>query len=186
MSAFVNCESMDNETELLMEIGRDQSQKAYAELFERLAPRIKGFLIRQGRPADESDNIVQDALLSVWQKAHSFRPELSSARTWVFAIVRNRMIDLQRKAARDARGRDRLQTYAGAPVSTSGGVETESSRSRLQAMLSVLPAEHRQVLVMSYVEGKSHSEIAGETGLPLGTVKSRIRLGFQKLQEIAG
>ena len=85
------------------------------------------------------------------------------------------MIDLQRKAARDARGRDRLQTYAGAPVSTSGGVETESSRSRLQAMLSVLPAEHRQVLVMSYVEGKSHSEIAGETGLPLGTVKAQIR-----------
>ena len=185
VSASANTENMDNETELLLAIGREQSQKAYAELFRLLTPRIKGFLIRQGRQADESDNIVQDAMLSVWQKAHSFRPELSSARTWIFAIVRNRMIDLQRMAARETKGKDRIKTLSAAPDVSNGGVENDSVRSRLEAMLSVLPAEHAQVLVMSYLEGKSHREISTETGLPLGTVKSRIRLGFHKLQEIA-
>jgi len=185
MHAPVETAHMDTETELLLAIGESRSQKAYAELFRLISPRIKGFLIRQGRPADESDNIVQDAMLSVWQKAHSFRPELSSARTWMFAIVRNRMIDLQRMAAREARGKDRYKTLAPEPDDGGGGVESDSIRSRLKAMLSILPEEHVQVLVMSYIEGKSHREIANETGLPLGTVKSRIRLGFHKLQEIA-
>jgi RNA polymerase sigma-70 factor (ECF subfamily) len=81
--ASVDIAPMDTDTELLLAIGKSQSQKDYAELFRRISPRIKGFLIKQGRQADESDNIVQDAMLSVWQKAHSFRPELSSARTWM-------------------------------------------------------------------------------------------------------
>jgi RNA polymerase sigma-70 factor (ECF subfamily) len=95
------------------------------------------------------------------------------------------MIDLQRMSAREVRGKERYRTLAPEPEASNGGVEGESTRSRLEALLSVLPEEHVQVLVMSYLEGKSHREISVETGLPLGTVKSRIRLGFHKLREIA-
>lgn len=136
-TASLKTSDMDIETELLLAIGRNQSQKAYAELFALVAPRMKGFLIRQGRPADESENIVQDAMLAVWQKAHSYRPELSSARTWMFAIVRNRLIDLRRMAGRESRGRERLKSNTNED-DVSGPCRLERGESRSPPLSQVL------------------------------------------------
>lgn len=179
-----NREELDRETDLLLAIGRNKSQRAYEQLFSLMAPKVKAFLLRQGRSADEAENIAQDAMLSVWRKADLFNPDKSSARTWVYAIVRNRMIDLQRSAGREMRGKERYKNESGIEDVTDGGVTDDASRDRLQKLLDELPPEQSQTLVMSYVEGKSHKEISDEIGLPLGTVKSRIRIGFQRLQEM--
>jgi|TARA_B110000196_G_C20925077_1_gene557143 RNA polymerase sigma factor (sigma-70 family) len=174
----------DHETKLLLTISKTQSQQAYAELFDLMAPKIKSFLMGRGSSDDESENITQDAMLSVWRKADLFDPAKSSARTWVYAIVRNRMIDLQRTATRINKGVEKYKHEAGVDFVTSGGVTDASSRAQLQKLLQQLPENQAQALVMSYVKGKSHKEIAEEVGLPLGTVKSRIRTGFQHLQEL--
>lgn len=172
------------ETELLLAISKRQSQQAYAELFELMAPKIKSFLMGRGSSSDESENVTQDAMLSVWRKADLFDPKKSSARTWIYAIVRNRMIDLQRTATRINKGAEKYKHEGDVDFVTTGGVTDASSRAQLQKLLQQIPEDQAQALVMSYVEGKSHKEIAVEVGLPLGTVKSRIRNGFQLLQEL--
>jgi len=174
----------DRETRLLLDISKTQSQQAYAELFELMAPKIKSFLMGRGSSSDQSENITQDAMLSVWRKSALFDPKKSSARTWVYAIVRNRMIDLQRTATRINKGVEKYKHEGDIDFVTTGGVTDASTRAQLQKLLQQLPEDQAQALVMSYVEGKSHKEIATEIGLPLGTVKSRIRTGFQHLQEL--
>jgi len=179
-----NREEIDRETALLLSISETRNQRSYEQLFHLMAPKVKSFLMRQGRTADEAENIAQDAMLSVWRKANLFNPEKSSARTWIYAIVRNRMIDLQRMAGREMRGKDQYQHESGIDDVSDGGVTDATSRDRLHKLLAELPEEQAATLVMSYVQGKSHKEIADEIGLPLGTVKSRIRIGFQRLQEL--
>ncbi|MAV27275.1 MAG: hypothetical protein CBB92_04915 [Flammeovirgaceae bacterium TMED32] len=177
-----NPTDIEYETELLLAVSREKSRKAYAELYEIMMPRMRGFLIRQGRPGDESDNVSQDTMLSVWRKASMFNPEKSSARTWMFAIMRNRLIDVQRSQARDLAGRDRYRHTSGVEEVSDGGLDSASNRSRLARLLSGLSEEHSKVLIMSYIEGKSHREICEELELPLGTVKSRIRIALAHVQ----
>ncbi|MDA0788589.1 MAG: sigma-70 family RNA polymerase sigma factor [Proteobacteria bacterium] len=184
VSTDPNRAETDHETALLLSIQKSRNQPAYEKLFQLMAPKIKSFLIHQGRSVDEAENIAQDAMLAVWRKAGLFNPDKSSARTWVYAIVRNRMIDLQRRAGREMRGKDKYRHESGVEDVSNGGVTDATSRDRLQRLLAELPEEQATTLVMSYVEGKSHKEIADEVGLPLGTVKSRIRIGFQRLQEL--
>jgi len=174
----------DHETSLLLAIGKSQSQQAYAELFDLMAPKIKSFLMGRGSGHDESENITQDAMLSIWRKADLFDPKKSAARTWVYAIVRNRLIDVQRKTTRIDRGNDKYRFQSGNDFVSNGGVDAEFAQTRLAKLLKELPKEQSQPLLMSYVKGMSHKEIAEEIELPLGTVKSRIRIGFQKLQEM--
>ena len=159
-----------------------KSRKAYAELYQIMMPRMRGFLARQGRPGDECDNVSQDTMLSVWRKAGMFNPEKSSARTWMFAIMRNRLIDMQRSQARDLAGRDRYRHTSGVEEVSDGGLDTASNQSHLAKLLSGLSKDHARVLIMSYVEGKSHREICEELELPLGTVKSRIRIALAHVQ----
>jgi len=175
---------VEHETRLLLAISKHQSQQAYAELFELMAPKIKSFLMGRGSSSDESENIAQDAMLSVWLKANLFDPKKSSARTWVYAVVRNRMIDLQRTSTRIYRGLEKYKHEGDVDIVTNGGVTDAASHAQLQKLLQQLPQEQARSLVMSYVEGKSHQEIAVEISLPLGTVKSRIRTGFQQLQNL--
>ena len=173
---------IQNETALLLAVGREKNRKAYAELYEIMIPRMRGFLARQGRASDECDNVSQDTMLSVWRKAEMFNPEKSSARTWMFAIMRNRLIDVQRAQVRDLAGRDRYRHSSGIEESSDGGLDSASNQSRLTQLLSGLSEDHAKVLVMSYIEGKSHREICEELELPLGTVKSRIRIALGHIQ----
>ena len=175
---------IDQETSLLLAIGNNQSQQAYAELFALMAPKIKSYLMGRGSSLDESENVTQDAMLSIWRKANLFDPKKSSARTWVYAIVRNRLIDVQRKTSRVDRGNEKYRYQSGNDFISNGGVNDASAQAQLQRLLQELPDEQSQPLVMSYVQGMSHKEIANEIELPLGTVKSRIRMGFQRLQEM--
>ena len=108
-----NNQEVDEETRLLLAIKDCQSQQAYAELFDLMAPKIKAFLMSRGSSRDEAENIAQDAMLSIWRKASLFDPKKSSARTWVYAVVRNRLIDVHRKASRVDRGKEKYKYQSG-------------------------------------------------------------------------
>lgn len=176
----------DEETALLVKVREGADRGAFGRLFERLAPRINSHLRRGGMAPADAENLLQDVFLVVWRKAGLFDERLASARTWIFTLVRNRRIDLERAAQRDQR---LVADYA----RNDGGIESyetdllaQAFGARVGAMLGQLPVEQREVLIKCYVEGKSQREIAEESGVPIGTVKSRARLAFERVRAAFG
>lgn len=159
---------------------------AFVLLFERYAGRIKAFMMRSGAGAADAEEITQDVMVSIWRRASSFDPTRSAPSTWIFAIARNRRIDLLRRAGRMVP--DPLDPVLQPEAERDGFVTLSASERerRLRAALADLPEEQRAVLVAAFYEGLSHAEIAARDGVPLGTVKSRIRLAFRRLSGILG
>ena len=163
-----------------------RDRAAFVTLFERYAGRIKAFAMRGGTGAADADEIAQDVMVSVWRNAASFDPARAGPSTWIFAIARNRRIDQFRRAGRPAPDpADPLFQPDPAPdgFAALSGAEREA---RLRSALAGLAPEQRRVLEAAFYEGLSHGEIARTEGLPLGTVKSRIRLAFRHLHAILG
>ena len=161
-------------------------REAFVLMFERYAGRIKAFMMRSGAGAADAEEITQDVMVSIWRRARSFDPARSAPSTWIFAIARNRRVDLLRRAGR--RIPDPLDP-ALQPEAERDGFDALSAgerERRLRRALADLPEEQRAVLVAAYYEGVSHAEIATREGVPLGTVKSRIRLAFRRLSGILG
>ncbi|WP_299965271.1 sigma-70 family RNA polymerase sigma factor [uncultured Roseobacter sp.] len=160
---------------------RDHGDKqAFAELFEHFAPRVKGFLMRSGADASLAEECAQDVMAALWHKAHQFDPGRASVATWIFTIARNRKIDLLRRQRRPE------------PEELPWGPEQEPDQAdvltlqqetvALGAALADLPDAQRDLIQKAYFGDLTHSEIAAETGLPLGTIKSRIRLALDRLR----
>ncbi|MCX7302667.1 MAG: sigma-70 family RNA polymerase sigma factor [Rhodobacterales bacterium] len=157
-----------------------QDKQAFAELFRHFAPRVKAFLMKSGSTADFAEECTQDVMATLWRKAHMFDGTKASVSTWIFTIARNRKIDMIRKDRRPE------------PEDLNWGPETESSAAEIMAIqqdsdelaraLSTLPDKQRKLIERAYFGELSHSEIAAETGLPLGTIKSRIRLALDRLR----
>ena len=176
----------DQETALLMRV-RDQADRdAFRRLFELLAPRINSHLRRGGMAPADAENLLQDVFLVVWRKAAMFDARLASARTWIFTLVRNRRIDLQRATQREQRLVADYARSEGGTESYEVDLLAQAFGARIAAMLVELPIEQREVLIKCYVEGKSQREIAQESGLPIGTVKSRARLAFERVRAAFG
>ncbi|MFK7878533.1 MAG: sigma-70 family RNA polymerase sigma factor [Roseobacter sp.] len=160
---------------------RDHKDKAaFAELFSHFAPRVKGFLIKSGADASLAEECAQDVMVALWHKAHQFDPSRASVATWIFTIARNRKIDILRKQRRPD------------PEDLTWGPEQEPDQTdvlalqqeteRLGTALSKLPEAQRELIEKAYFGDLTHSEIAAQTGLPLGTIKSRIRLALERLR----
>jgi RNA polymerase sigma-70 factor (ECF subfamily) len=127
---------------------------------------------------------VQECLLTVWRKAHTFNPQAASAATWLYTIVRNKRIDLARKNRFvQVQSEDLWPTPATSALEDDIVSDLDGKIAR--NLLESLPEEQRQVLFKVYYEGKSHSEIAKDVDLPIGTIKSRIRLAMKKLDTLA-
>lgn len=158
----------------------DQDEAAFVVLFQHFAPRVKGFLVKSGATDTLAEECAQDVMATVWQKAHQFDPTRASVATWVFTIARNRKIDLLRRQRRPE------------PDDITWGPEEEPDQAdilvlqqeseRLAEALVKLPENQRALVERAYFGDLSHSEIAAETGLPLGTIKSRIRLALERLR----
>ncbi len=174
-----------SDAEVLRAIAAEDRQ-AFVELFGRFAGRIKGFLMRSGATEADAEEVVQDVMVSIWRRASTFDPERAGAATWIFTIARNRRIDLVRKSRRpEPDPRDPLFQ----PEPEPQGVERISAAERelrVREGLATLAPEQRRVLVAAFYEGLSHGEIAARLDLPLGTVKSRIRLAFGHLRTAIG
>jgi len=167
---------------LLHAVAEQRDRRAFAELFRYFAPRLKGFGLRRGMEPAAADELVQETMLAVWRKAASFDAARATVATWVFTIVRNKRIDLFRREVFVEADISELSTIPdeGAPAdhSVSGIQASDALR---EAMRSLSP-EQLQILQHAYFEDKSHRAIANELRLPLGTVKSRIRLALARLR----
>lgn len=171
---------------LLVAVGTDRDKGAFSVLFETLAPRIRSFVRRRSIDQGAVEDVVQETFVNIWRKAHLFDPGKAAAATWIYAIARNVQIDLIRKTARLAVDSADPLLVADSARSPHELFALARDTGRLSDALSRLPAAQRDVLYLAFFAEKAHSEIAGELGLPLGTVKSRIRLALQRLRHDLG
>lgn len=173
----------DEWSECLRLIAQNQDRAAFTRLFRHFAPLLKSFAYAGSTlSANHADELVQEVMLKVWQKSAGFDAQKAAASTWIYTIARNCRTDLFR----------RLQKFD-TPLSADDVFEVQESeeaftvlhqkrsRDRIRALMSELPSDQSLILAKVYMEGKSHSEVAAELQLPLGTVKSRVRLALQKL-----
>ena len=167
-------------------VARDRDRQAYAELFRHFAPLLKSFALSSPGMSSNAlaEELVQEVMLKIWNRASTFDSAKASATTWIYTLARNCRIDLLRKKHRVREEVDVDELW---DLGTEADLlEDEVYQKRIEVdvreSLGGLPAEQRQIITTGYMEGKSHSEVAEELGLPLGTVKSRVRLAMSKLK----
>lgn len=170
-------------SELLQRVADSADAAAFQTLFVTYAPRVKAYMMRQGADAGTAEELAQETLLTVWRKAALYSSEKGSTTTWIFTIARNLRIDrLRREAAWQElpEGHEEQASEDALPDEELSGKERQK---RVQQVLASLPPDQLEVVTLSYIEGLSHSEIASRLDLPLGTVKSRMRLAYQKVRD---
>lgn len=168
---------------LLAAIAARGDRTAFASLFGFYAPRIKGFLMRTGSAAEIAEEIAQEAMLSVWRKAATFDASRASVSTWIYAIARNLRIDRLRheRGVRADVFYEALKSDE--PERPDDSLEWAERDDRVRLAMRELPDEQMTVVRLSFFEDKPHGDIARILGIPLGTVKSRLRLAMAKLRE---
>jgi len=171
---------ISEQTAWMIAVRDNRDRAAFSVLFDFFAPRLKGFVIRAGSSSEQAEEIVQDVMLTVWRKAASFDPHRAQVSAWIYQIARNRHIDIIRKERRPLP--DELETQAEAEPDSSQIIAIEQESTRLKTALGRLSAEQREMIEKAYLGELTHREISDQTGLPLGTIKSRIRLGLDRLR----
>jgi RNA polymerase sigma-70 factor (ECF subfamily) len=164
----------------LVAVGQNQDREAFAELFEWYAPRVKAFLIRTGLTPGAAEDCMQDVMVTLWRKAHLYDPARATVATWVFTIARNRKIDIIRKIRRPTP--EELPWGPQAEPEQADALALREDSRRLAEAVAQLPPKQRDLIERAFYGELSHGEIALETGLPLGTIKSRIRLAIDRLR----
>ena len=169
---------------LLHSIAHERSKEAFVALFNACASRLKSFAMRGGASEAVAEELLQECMLTVWHKAHTYKPESGAATTWLYTIMRNKRIDAARQNHfEEVCSDDLFPEEAGEELEHQVASDLEARAVRI--MLQSLPEEQRQIVYKVYFEGKSHTEIADELALPLGTIKSRLRLAMNKLDTLA-
>jgi RNA polymerase sigma-70 factor, ECF subfamily len=167
---------------LIEAVAAYRDRAAFAELFTYFAPRLKAFGLRQGTNAAAAEELAQEAMISVWRKAGTFDRQRATASTWIFTIVRNKRIDMFRREHRPEVSLDEAVEQPSDSEPADSTFEMAQAGKVVREALAHLPKEQVEVLHKAFFEDKSHSAIADELNLPLGTVKSRIRLGLARLR----
>ena len=166
--------------ELIKKVETLKDTSAFEELFNHFAPRVKAFLMKSGADHQMAEECSQEVMATVWRKAHLFDPARASVSTWIFTIARNKKIDAIRKLNRPEP--EQLYPEQDYEPDQEEVVELQQETERLATALGELPEKQRVLIEKAYLGELSHSEIAEITGLPLGTIKSRIRLALEKLR----
>jgi len=168
----------------LVSIAEKRDREAFRAIYKHYAPRVKSYLIKQGATVVSAEELSQETLMSVWRKADRYDPEKASAGTWIFTIARNKRIDAIRKIRRPEP--DELTWPDGMEDAQEDALELKQQSEILADAIQNLPEKQRQLVEKAFFKELSHSEIALETGLPLGTIKSRIRLALERLRHAMG
>ncbi len=166
-------------------VATHRDQVALGRLFDHYVPKIRSFCL-SAQPGSTlmADDIAQEVIIRIWNKASTFNPNAASLNTWVFTIARNVRIDYLRKHGRHTSNIDPELLWndvVDESIDLFRDAQQARDKTRIHAGLSYLPADQKQVLEKVYLEGKTHVEAATELGLPLGTIKSRVRLALHKL-----
>ncbi len=167
---------------LLVAVGARQDRSAFADLFRHFAPRLKSYLLRLGADAAGAEETMQEAMVLVWRKAAQFDPGKASASTWIFTIARNARIDAFRKDRRPEIDPDDPALAPDPTEPPDAPLEREQSATKINEAIGRLSHAEQSVLQLAFFEDMSHAMIAKKLGVPLGTVKSRLRLAFGKLR----
>ena len=165
-------------------IAEERDKKAFAELFDYFAPRVKAYL--RGLNLDDSaaEDLAQEVMIVLWHKAHLFDPAKSSLGTWLFRVARNRRIDVIRRDKSGLLNPDEPMLQPSGEKPADEQMDAEQRDERVRSAMASLPEEQIELVRMAFFLGLSHSQISDKTGLPLGTVKSRIRLAFGRLRKV--
>ncbi|MEM9600316.1 MAG: sigma-70 family RNA polymerase sigma factor [Pseudomonadota bacterium] len=165
-------------------IAKDRDAQALTALFDVYTPKLKGWLMARGAAGATAEDVVQDVMLKVWTGAQMFDPAKASFATWVYRMTRNRWIDHQRKHGRvDVRDPELMKVIADDEVpSAETGFMAQQDTEWLSREIDKLTPSQQTAIRMAYMEFKTHKQISDETGLPLGTVKTRIRSAMQALK----
>lgn len=158
-------------SDLIVKVAKDRDKAAFIELFDHFAPRLKGYLMKQGADEALAEEVAQDVMMTLWRKADLFDPKKSNASTWLFRVARNRRIDRIRRQKSAALDPEDPSLHPTPLPDIAEEMDAKLREKRVRAALSQLPEEQRNVVRLAFA-GQSHSEIAEHTGLPLGTVKS--------------
>jgi RNA polymerase sigma-70 factor (ECF subfamily) len=167
---------------LLRAVATLKDRAAFAELFQHFAPRLKAFMMKGGADGDTAEELAQEAMIQVWRRAECFDPSRAAASTWIYTIARNKRIDRLRRERRPPMSEEEYASALGEPERGDAAAERSQAEARLARSLETLPEDQATVVKMAFYEDKSHSAIAAELHLPLGTVKSRIRLALTRLR----
>jgi RNA polymerase sigma factor (sigma-70 family) len=167
----------------LRAVAESRDQLAFTDLFDHFAPRIEAYLMRLGADAASAEEISQDVMVTMWRKAHLFDFSKSSVGTWLYRIARNRRIDLLRRNKVDfVDPMDQSFEGVADDQAADEGIDIQRREEILRAAIADLPPEQFELVKLAFFQALTHSAIAEKTGLPLGTVKSRIRLAFSRLR----
>ncbi len=168
--------------DLVIRVAQQRDREAFALLYDHFVPRLHGYLFRLGTAGEALEEVVQEAMLAVWRKAAQFDPAKAAVSTWLFQIARNLHIDRLRRQQVRGGNQPTLPIEELELEAPAGDSQPSGDERRLAPAIEALPKLQADVIYASYFLGQSHSEISAALGIPLGTVKSNLRLAFKKLR----
>lgn len=176
--------ALNDYTALLLRVAQSRDKPALAALFNHFGPRIKSMMLKLGASDALAEDLVQETFVSVWRKASQYSSQRGAASTWIFTIARNLRIDqLRRQSNKPYEDLEKLELASDSP-SGSTLVEQNQVIDRVTIALELLPPEQQEVVRLSFIHDMPHAQIAESLGVPLGTVKSRLRLAYGRLRPL--
>ncbi|MBT5566922.1 MAG: sigma-70 family RNA polymerase sigma factor [Rhodospirillaceae bacterium] len=169
-------------TNHLIAVAERQDKSAFSELFAYYAPRIKYYLMAKGSSASSAEDLSQEAMVSVWRQANRYDSSKAAASTWIFTVARNLRIDAFRKENRPSFNPEDPAFIPEPETAPDTALSLSENQALIREVITNLSSEQAEVIRLAFYQDKSHSEIAAELNLPLGTVKSRLRLAMRKLR----
>jgi RNA polymerase sigma-70 factor, ECF subfamily len=184
MSVELESHHVAGDVLLLRRIAEARDRVAFAQLFDAFAPRVKSFMMRKGANPDQAEDLVQETMIAVWNKAALYAPDRGGVSTWIFTIARNLRIDrLRREKSNMFTDLDDYDAESN-DVAQDDALSRNQEDAQVAKALAQIPAEQRELLILSYVDDLPQSEIAARLQIPLGTVKSRMRLAYNRMRKI--
>jgi RNA polymerase sigma-70 factor (ECF subfamily) len=169
---------------LLTAVGARNDGEAFTRLFDHFGPRVQSQLLRLGIAPVAAEDVTQDVMETIWRKAHLYDPGKAGAATWILQIARNRQVDVRRRSREFAVDAEHFFNIPDAGETSDDRIDAAWRQERVRAALDALPQDQLRLVTLAFFEELSHSTIAQMLNLPLGTVKSRLRLAFGRLRRL--